>query len=101
MASLAQDESRRISERVKFGFKRSIEKGRVLGNNSIWGYEKNNCKLEMNEDEAKIVKRIYEIYATGDIGIRKIGKKTSRRRNIYKKRRRICILNNKKYINKP
>ena len=26
MASLAQDESRRISERVKFGFKRSIEK---------------------------------------------------------------------------
>ena len=75
MASLAQDESRRISERVKFGFKRLIEKGRVLGNNSIWGYEKNNCKLEMNEDEAKIVKRIYEIYATGDIGIRKIGKK--------------------------
>lgn len=75
MASLAQDESRRISERVKFGFKRSIEKGRVLGNNSIWGYEKNNCKLEMNEDEAKIVKRIYEIYAIGDIGIRKIGKK--------------------------
>ena len=55
MASLAQDESRRISERVKFGFKRSIEKGRVLGNNSIWGYEKNNCKLEINEDEAKIV----------------------------------------------
>ena len=61
MASLAQDESRRISERVKFGFKRSIEKGRVLGNNAIWGYEKDNCKLKMNEDEAKIVKRIYEI----------------------------------------
>ncbi len=34
MASLAQDESRRISERTKFGFSRSIEKGRVLGNNS-------------------------------------------------------------------
>ena len=75
MASLAQDESRRISERVKFGFKRSIEKGRVLGNNAIWGYEKDNCKLKMNEDEAKIVKRIYEIYASGDIGIRKVGKK--------------------------
>ena len=74
MASLAQDESRRISERVKFGFKRAIEKGRVLGNNSIWGYEKDHCKLKLNEEEAQIVKRIYEIYATGKIGIRKIGK---------------------------
>ena len=74
MASLAQDESRRISERVKFGFKRAIEKGRVLGNNSIWGYEKDHCKLKLNEEEAQIVKRIYEIYDKGKIGIRKIGK---------------------------
>ena len=74
MASLAQDESRRISERVKFGFSRAIEKGKVLGNNSIWGYEKDNCKLKLNEEEAQIVKRIYEIYATGKVGIRKIGK---------------------------
>lgn len=78
MASLAQDESRRISERTKFGFARSIEKGRVLGNNSIWGYEKNNCKLELNEEESRIVKRIYEIYATGDVGIRKIGKELAK-----------------------
>ncbi len=78
MASLAQDESRRISERVKFGFKRSIEKGRVLGNNAIWGYEKDNCKLKLNEEEAQIVKRIYEIYATGKIGIRKIGKELAK-----------------------
>ena len=78
MASLAQDESRRISERVKFGFSRAIEKGKVLGNNAIWGYEKNNCKLALNEDEAKIVKRIYEIYAAGDIGIRKIGKELAK-----------------------
>ncbi len=74
MASLAQDESRRISERVKFGFSRAIERGRVLGNNAIWGYEKNKCKLELNEEEARIVKRIYEIYSTGDVGIRRIGK---------------------------
>ena len=78
MASLAQDESRRISERVKFGFKRSIENGRVLGNNSIWGYEKDNCKLKLNEEEAQIVKKIYEIYSTGKIGIRKIGKELAR-----------------------
>lgn len=73
MASLAQDESRRISERVKFGFNRAIENGRVLGNNAIWGYEKNHCKLEINNNEARVVKRVFEVYSAGNIGIRKIG----------------------------
>jgi hypothetical protein len=103
MASLAQDESRRISERVKFGFSRSIEKGRVLGNNAIWGYEKNNCKLALNEDEAKIVKRIYEIYASGNIGIRKIGQELAKE-GIYTRKGEVFaystiknILTNPKY----
>ena len=38
MASIAQDEVRKLSERVRFGFKRSIENGVVLGNNNIWGF---------------------------------------------------------------
>lgn len=103
MASLAQDESRRISERVKFGFSRAIEKGKVLGNNAIWGYEKNNCKLELNEEEARIVKRIYEIYATGNIGIRKIGKELAKE-GIYTRKGEVFaystiknILTNPKY----
>ena len=40
MSSIAQDEVRKISERVKFGFKRAIENGVVLGSNRIWGYRK-------------------------------------------------------------
>ena len=103
MASLAQDESRRISERVKFGFSRAIEKGRVLGNNAIWGYEKNKCKLERNEEEAEIVKRIYEIYSTGKVGIRKIGKELAKE-GIYTRKGEIFaystiknILTNPKY----
>ena len=35
MSSIAQDEVRKISERVKFGFKRAIENGVVLGNNKM------------------------------------------------------------------
>ena len=35
MASIAQEEVRKLSERVKFGFQMSIDKGNVLGNNSI------------------------------------------------------------------
>ena len=72
MASIAQDEVRKLSERTKFGFKRSIEKGVVLGSNNIWGYTKQKGKLVINEEEAKIVKQIFDLYATQGMGVRKI-----------------------------
>ena len=72
MSSIAQDEVRKISERVKFGFKRAIENGVVLGNNRIWGYTKQNGKLVVNPEEAKIVKTIFELYAIDKMGMRGI-----------------------------
>ena len=42
MSSIAQDEVRKISERVKFGFKRAIENGVVLGSNRDHGYKNSN-----------------------------------------------------------
>ena len=78
MASLAQDESRRLSERTKFGFKRSIEKGRVLGSNCIYGYVKDNCKLKIDENEVNIIKRVFEVYSKGNVGIRKLGRELAK-----------------------
>lgn len=72
MSSIAQDEVRKISERVKFGFKRAIENGVVLGNDRIWGYEKKDGKLVVREDEAKIVRMIFNLYANERMGIRTI-----------------------------
>ncbi len=72
MSSIAQDEVRKLSERVKFGFKRAIEKGVVLGNNSLWGYSKDNGKLVVVEKEAEIIRKIFEMYATQRKGIRSI-----------------------------
>ena len=72
LASVAQDEVRKISERVRFGFKRAIEKGTVLGNNAIWGYTKANGRLVIVEEEAEMVRRIFEMYATEGKGIRAI-----------------------------
>jgi site-specific DNA recombinase len=74
MSSLAQEESRKISERVKAGHKTSIKSGVVLGNNNIWGYKKVNGKLEIVEEEAKIVREIFELYAKG-FGFRAIATK--------------------------
>lgn len=72
MSSIAQDEVRKISERVKFGFKRAIEKGVVLGNNCIWGYTKDAGKLVIVEEEAEIVRKIFDIYANQNMGMRSI-----------------------------
>ena len=72
MSSIAQDEVRKISERVKFGFKRAIEKGTVLGNNLIWGYQKENGRLTIDEKEAEVVRLIFELYANQRMGIRTI-----------------------------
>jgi DNA invertase Pin-like site-specific DNA recombinase len=72
MSSIAQDEVRKISERVKFGFKRSIEKGTVLGSNNIWGYTKDKGKLVIDEREAEIVRQIFSLYAVQNLGIRSI-----------------------------
>lgn len=74
MSGVAQDESRKISERVRFGFRNSIKNGVVLGNSKIWGYEKDKGKLIIVPEEAKMIKELFELYAKG-YGFRTIEKK--------------------------
>ena len=62
MASMAQDEIRRLSERVKFGVNMSIKKGTILGNNKLYGYKKNKDKLTIIKKESNIIKQIYSLY---------------------------------------
>ena len=52
MAGVAQDEVRTLSERTKFGFRQSIKNGRVLGNDSLYGYDKKDCVMTIHEEEA-------------------------------------------------
>lgn len=75
MSSIAQDEVRKISERVKFGFKRAIESGVVLGNDRIWGYRKQEGKLVIDEKEAEMVRTIFDLYANHRMGIRTVSAK--------------------------
>ena len=72
MSSIAADEVRKLSERVRWGHKRSIENGAVMGNSRIFGYDKDDCKLVINEPEAEMIRFIFEQYATGHISTRKI-----------------------------
>lgn len=77
MFNLAQDESRKLSSRVKFGHRQAIENGHVLGSSNITGYKKDNCKLVIVENEAKFIKTLFELYATGKYGFLKLSKKLS------------------------
>ncbi|WP_295090645.1 recombinase family protein [Ruminococcus sp.] len=72
MSSIAADEVRKLSERVRWGHKRAIESGNVMGNSRIFGYDKQDCRLVINEAEAEMVRLIYELYSTGDYSSRKI-----------------------------
>ncbi len=62
MSSMAQDEIRRLSERVRFGVAMSIKKGKILGNNKLYGYNKKNNKLYINKKESLIIKEIFTLY---------------------------------------
>jgi len=70
MASLAQDELRRLSERVKFGMKQAYKKGKVLGQDNIYGYNKQNGKLVINEKEAEFIRELFNLYAEDKYGFR-------------------------------
>ena len=58
MSSIAQEESRKISERVKWGQRCRMEQGVVFGS-SMLGYDIKNGKMTINEKGAKIVRLIY------------------------------------------
>ena len=62
MASIAQEESRKISERVKWGIRRKMEDGWVYGRSEMLGYRTKNGKLEIVPEEAETVKRIFHSY---------------------------------------
>lgn len=74
MASMAQDEIRRLSERVKFGMNQAITNGHILGNDTLFGYNKNldTGNLEINNEEAEILRRIYSMYVIDDKSLTKI-----------------------------
>ena len=71
MATLAQNESKKISQRVKAGQMISFKNGVLYGNGNILGYDRVGDKLVVNKEQADTVKRIFELYLAGN-GVRKI-----------------------------
>ena len=74
MASMVQDEMRKLSSRVRFGDEQAIKSGVVFGNSRIFGYKKEKGRLVIDEEQAQMVKKLYEMYATGKYSLKQIEK---------------------------
>lgn len=72
MASMAQDESRKISSRVRWGHHQAIKNGVVLGNSNIFGYRKADKRLYIDEEQAEIVRELFELYSTGKYSMKNL-----------------------------
>lgn len=65
LASFAQEESRSISENVKWGTRKRFEKGIPNGRFQIYGYRWDGDHLVVEPEEAKIVRLIFNNFMNG------------------------------------
>ena len=103
MGSIAQEESRKTSERVKWGQRRRMEQGVVFGRDML-GYDVRDGKLIINEEGAQIVRLIFHKYLDEGKGchvianeLREAGIQTSRFMKEWSYTVILRVLKNEKY----
>ncbi len=60
--AIAQDESDRTSERIKFVFENMVREKRVISGSTPLGFVIREKRLAVNEEEAEIVRAVFETY---------------------------------------
>lgn len=72
-SALAEEESRAKSDAVQFGKLQGYKKG-IWGGREPYGYNIEEGKLVINEQEATIVKEVFDLYLNQSMGLRNIAK---------------------------
>jgi DNA invertase Pin-like site-specific DNA recombinase len=103
MSSIAQEESRKTSDRVKWGQRQRMEQGVVFGRDML-GYNVIGGKMFLNEDGAKIVRSIFEKFVFDGKGahtiareLREAGIKSCKNKLEWSNTVILRILRNEKY----
>ena len=105
-AGFAQEESKNMSNNIKWGIRERMREGKVCLNcTRFLGYDKDeNGRLVIVESEAIVVRKIFELYLNG-WGVRKIKKyleengiKTVTGKNVWSTSTIDRILSNEKYV---
>lgn len=73
LASFAQEESRSVSENMKWRIKKDFKEGTIWGNKDCYGYKLVDKKSVVVPEQAELVRRIFDMYIAG-YGAEKIGK---------------------------
>ncbi len=103
LATMAQEESRKISNRVNWGMKKEMEKGTMFIE-SIYGYDVVNRELIINNKEAEVIKLIYKLYLEGYgyyrivMKLKSLGIKSPKGKDLWCYDTIRKILSNEKYI---
>lgn len=103
MSSIAQEESRKTSERVKWGHTRQMEKGVVFGRDML-GYRVENGQLHIVPEEAEVVRMIFHKYLHEQKGVTTIAKELHEagiytiKGNLWSNTVLLRLLRNEKYV---
>lgn len=104
MGSIAQEESRKTSSRVKWGQTRQMERGVVFGR-SLLGYDVKDGRMTINPAGAELVRLIFQKYGVEKKGtttiareLREAGYTTSRSNAKWSNSHILKILKNEKYV---
>ena len=102
-AALAQRESEAISERMRWSYRTRIDKGRFSTNKAPFGYMLADGRLEINTEEAEVVKEIFDMSLQGE-SISDIAKRVSKmdiptrdKTSYWQESSILYILHNEKY----
>lgn len=109
VATNAENESLKTSRRVKWGQAESMKQGVVFGRKEMFGYnivkdENGNQHFEIIDEEAKVVKKVFELFAEGygtyriSNKLQESGIETKRYKNGWSNTVILRILRNEKYV---
>jgi site-specific DNA recombinase len=74
VAALAQWERENMGERIRMGLNQKAKEGKWAINVAPFGFDRDGDFLKVNEEEASIVKEIFQLYLTGQYGVGKLAK---------------------------
>lgn len=101
MSTIAQEESVKKSEAVRAGLQQAIKRGTVFGFDNMWGYRKKDGRLVIDEEEAPIVRTIFDMYATDRYSMNQIEQVLFDRGYRNRKGNRISHVTMSKIIQNP
>ncbi len=104
-SAFAQAESESMSQNVKLGLRAKMKRGEYIGYAECYGFKWNKItkELEINEEEAKVVKMIFDLYVSG-VGSFTISNMLNEkgikahRGGIWRPTSVRCVLRNEKYV---